>query len=62
MIKEHLNKSPDGKHVMVSDLTVILISIIFSLSTFCQTGNFPSCLILVILVSLVIIIKYLKIE
>ena len=51
-----------SKGIIVSDVLVLLLSLIYSLSQSCASGDYPACLIFCFVVSLVILIKYLKIE
>jgi len=54
--KEH------NKQTKTSDVVVLLLSIIFTLSASCSTSDYPSCAIFLFLIFCVIIIKYFKIE
>ena len=51
-----------SKGTIISDVLILLLSIIFSLSQSCVSGDYPACLIFCLLVTLVILIKYLKIK
>ena len=51
-----------SKGTIVSDVLILLLSVIFSLSQSCVNGDYPACLIFCLFVSLVILIKYLKIK
>ena len=51
-----------SKGTIISDLLILLLSLIYSLSQSCTSGDYPACLIFCFVVSLVILIKYLKIE
>ena len=51
-----------SKGTIVSDVLILLLSLIFSFSQLCITGDYLACLIFCFLITLVILIKYLKIE
>ena len=51
-----------SKGTIISDVLILLLSVIFSLSQLCVSGDYPACLIFCFLVTLVILIKYLKIK
>ena len=51
-----------SKGTIISDVLVLLLSLIFSLSQSCVSGDYPACLIFCFFVTLVILIKYLKIK
>ena len=51
-----------SKGTIISDVLILLLSVIFSLSQLCITGDYPACFIFCFLVTLVILIKYLKIK
>ena len=51
-----------SKGTIISDVLILLLSLIFSFSQLCVTGDYPACLIFCFFVTLVILIKYLKIE
>ena len=51
-----------SKGTIISDLLILLLSLIYSLSQSCVSGDYPACLIFCFFVTLVILIKYLKIE
>ena len=51
-----------SKGTIVSDVLILLLSIIYSLSQSCVSGDYPACLIFCVFITLVILIKYLKIK
>ena len=51
-----------SKGTIISDLLILLLSLIYSFSQSCVSGDYPACLIFCFFVSLVILIKYLKIK
>ena len=51
-----------SKRTIISDVLILLLSIIFSLSHACISRDYLECLIFCFLVTLVILIKYLKIK
>ena len=51
-----------SKGTIVSDVLILLLSIIFSLSQSCVSGDYPACLIFCFFVLIIILIKYLKIK
>ena len=62
MFKNKIIYNGHTKETTISDLLVVILSLLFSLSVPCAGGDYPACLIFFLLVIVVIVTKYLKIN
>jgi len=62
MFNNRIKINGHTKQTIVGDILIVILSVIFSLSQSCVSGDYPACLIFCFLIIVIIIIKYFKIN